>query len=266
MIPEKIDTCIVIPCFNEEAGLDLQTYRSFVLNSPNTMLCFVNDGSTDNTADMLQEIAWGLEQQVHILSLKRNVGKAEAVRKGILHCNTYYDHLFIGYLDADLSTTLNEFQEMTNYLKEGVDFAFGSRIMKIGSVIERNNFRFFTGRIIATFISKILDIRVYDTQCGCKIFTKELSNLLFKERFISRWLFDVELFFRMLLKYDKKTALIKMIEVPLKRWIDEGNSKVKISYFFKLWIDLFKINSYYKTLLHEYSGQPILRQESYAQR
>ncbi len=118
--------------------------------------------------------------------------------------------------------------------------------MKIGSTIKRNTKRFFIGRIIATFISNILDLKVYDTQCGCKIFSKELAAQLFREKFISKWLFDVELFKRMLAIYGKETALEKMIEIPLKKWIDKGDSKVKFSYFFKLWVDLIKINNAYK--------------------
>ena len=51
------------------------------------------------------------------------------------------------------------------------------------------------GRVIATIISEILQIKVYDTQCGCKVFSRDLASEVFIDEFISRWLFDVEIFF-----------------------------------------------------------------------
>jgi len=102
-------------------------------------------------------------------------------------------------------------------------------------------------RVIATSISKILKLKVYDTQCGCKIFEKELSETIFKDPFISKWLFDVEIFQRIILIYGRHQVLNKMVEIPLKRWIDKDGSKVKISYFFKMLMDLYSINKKYKT-------------------
>jgi hypothetical protein len=95
--------------------------------------------------------------------------------------------------------------------------------------------------MIAGIISSILGLNVYDTQCGCKIFKKQLSLVLFEQKFISRWLFDVELFKRMIYLFGREKAIEKMAEVPLKNWVEKGNSKVKFSYFFKMWIDLYLI-------------------------
>ena len=194
----------------------------------------------------LEKIKFKNEESVDIVSYTKNVGKAEAVRRGMQWCNRKYDHLYIAYLDADLSTPLQECIRLRKYLNEKIEFCFGSRIMRIGSVIERKFYRFLIGRCIATFISNILDLKVYDTQCGCKIFTKNLSILLFENEFISKWLFDVELFFRIIELYGRNQVLEKMIEVPVNKWIDSGTSKVKVTYFFRLWLDLYRIRKAYK--------------------
>ncbi|EIA08773.1 glycosyltransferase [Flavobacterium frigoris] len=243
---------IVIPCYNEEKGISFLEYSRFLDNFQDSMICFVNDGSTDNTLEVLNTLRKKHPTQVHIVSLIKNSGKAEAVRTGINYCNQNFNHRYIGYLDADLATTLEEFMDISHYLKEEVVFCFGSRIRKIGSVIERQNSRFLIGRIVATSISKVLDLKVYDTQCGCKVFTKEVSELLFKKKFISKWLFDVEIFFRMMILFGKEKAIQKMHEAPLKSWIEKGNSKVKTTYFFKLWIDLYQISKNYKNNGKEY--------------
>ncbi len=245
-MPNIPTTCIVIPCYNEEFGISTEEYSTFLENYKLTTICFVNDGSTDNTIDTLQALKQKHDDQIHIVSLNKNVGKAEAVRAGINYCNENFEYQNIGYLDADLATTLEEFMAISNYLKDEIVFCFGSRIRKIGSTIIRENSRFLIGRIIATFISNILDLKVYDTQCGCKVFTKDISIQLFRKPFISKWLFDVELFFRMIQLFGKEKAILKMYEVPLKSWIEKGNSKVKPTYFFKLWLDLYAINKAYK--------------------
>ena len=247
-MPLVTNTSIVIPCYNEEKGISNSEYSNFLENNPETFICFVNDGSKDNTLGVLNILKAKHDTQIHILSLEKNSGKAEAVRVGINYCNQNFQHKFIGYLDADLATTLEEFIDLRNYLKDEVVFSFGSRIRKVGSTIERENSRFLIGRVVATFISNILDIKVYDTQCGSKLFTKEISEELFQKEFISKWLFDVEIFYRMILRFKREKAIKKMYEVPLKLWVEKGDSKVKFTYGFKLWFDLYKISRNYKKI------------------
>ncbi len=248
------NTSIVIPCYNEEKGISNNEYSNFLNNNPEAFICFVNDGSKDNTLGVLNVLKAKHETQIYILSLEKNSGKAEAVRAGINYCNTHFQHQYIGYLDADLATTLEEFIELRNYLKGEIVFSFGSRIRKIGSTIDRENSRFLIGRVVATFISNILDIKVYDTQCGSKLFTKEISEKVFEKEFISRWLFDVEIFYRMIHLFGREKAIKKMVEVPLKLWVEKGDSKVKFTYGFKLWFDLFEIQRKYKKIAKNLSS------------
>ena len=247
-MPIVPNTCIVIPCYNEEKGISNSEYSNFLENNPETLICFVNDGSTDNTLAVLNVLKAKHDAQIHILSLEKNSGKAEAVRAGINYCNQNFQHEYIGYLDADLATTLEEFIDLRNYLTGEVVFSFGSRIRKIGSTIDRENSRFLIGRVVATFISNILDIKIYDTQCGSKLFTKQISEELFQKEFISKWLFDVEIFYRMIHLFEREKAITKMHEVPLKLWVEKGDSKVKFTYGFKLWFDLYKISRNYKKI------------------
>ena len=105
-----------------------------------------------------------------MLSLQKNKGKAEAVRMGVNALLKTNQLTFFGYLDADLSTSIEEFLKIAERLEGGVCFAFGSRIQTINSTIERKYLRFVIGRTMAAIISKILNVRIYDTQCGCKVF------------------------------------------------------------------------------------------------
>jgi glycosyltransferase involved in cell wall biosynthesis len=108
-----INVCIVIPCYNEEKGFLLEEYSSFIEKHHNVLLCFVNDGSTDNTLKILTRFKKKYSQKVEIVSYEKNKGKAEAVRIGVLYCNDRYEHKYVAFLDADLSTSLQECVSLT---------------------------------------------------------------------------------------------------------------------------------------------------------
>lgn len=237
--------CIIIPCYNEGNRLPVEEYLLFLQKNHDVSICFVNDGSTDKTLEIIKKIQESNSENIEIITYKDNEGKAEAVRKGMLFCLSKFSNDYMAYFDADLSTPLEECYNLAKQINNDIEFCFGSRIMKIGSHIERSTQRHFIGRIIATFIDGILKLKVYDTQCGAKLFTGNLAEYLFNEPFISKWLFDVELFARMIQKYGRENTLLKMREIPLDKWINKDGSKVKTSYFFKLWIDLYKIKKKY---------------------
>jgi dolichyl-phosphate beta-glucosyltransferase len=237
--------CIIIPCYNEENRLPVDEYLFFLQKNPSVSICFVNDGSRDKTLEIIQNIKVLHAEKVEIITYHDNEGKASAVRKGMQHRLKELSFDYFAYFDADLSAPLEECFCLADQINQDIEFCFGSRIMRVGSHIERSTKRHFVGRIVATFIDGILKLQVYDTQCGAKLFTRELSLYLFNEPFISKWLFDVELFARMIQKYGRETALQKMREIPLNKWINKDGSKVKPIYFFKLWIDLFKIRKKY---------------------
>ena len=85
---------------------------------------------------------------------------------------------FIGYLDADLATPIEEIDNLLNIIKTDSkkEVVFASRIQLIGNEIKRNFFRHFIGRIFATCVSLLLKIKIYDTQCGAKIFSKKICD------------------------------------------------------------------------------------------
>ena len=237
----QAEIAIVVPCYNEYNRLPVADFELFLKAHKNVCICFVNDASSDKTLLQLEALKNKFANQIVLLNNKKNMGKAASVRAGILHCDQENLAPVFAYLDADLATSLEECYSYLIPLNEDKTFVFASRILKIGSVVERKFSRFLFGRIIATFISNILDIKVYDTQCGCKVFDASLSEILFKKPFISKWLFDVELFSRLLCHFGKEDALKSMEEIPVKRWVDQGESKVKVSYFFRLWYDLYLI-------------------------
>ncbi len=237
---------IVIPCFNEEQRLCADSIISFIQRNKTVGIIFINDRSTDLTLQLLEKIRQVATHRIFIKTHLVNKGKSASVRSGFLFANSSLNCEKIAYLDADLSTSLEECLQLSTFIDSKIAFVFGSRISKIDTTIDRRFKRFIAGRIIATLISMQLGLTVYDTQCGCKIFRADIAKLLFHEQFLSRWLFDVEIFHRLIQLIGKNSMKHTVREIPLNRWVDTPDSKVKPIYFFRLWFDLIRIAKKYK--------------------
>ena len=112
-----MQTTIIIPCYNEEKRLPLNAFLFFVKENKNVQFLFVNDGSKDNTLDLLKNIS-SQNECFLMLDLHKNVGKAEAVRQGILYAEEHFNSNYIGFWDADLATPLNEIERFIHCLKK----------------------------------------------------------------------------------------------------------------------------------------------------
>lgn len=241
-------TTIIIPCYNEANRLPMADFKSYWQQHPDVRFCFIDDGSTDQTRGLLEQLQAEYPQQVEALILERNRGKAGAVRAGMLHVAGRQEVDYVGFLDADLATPLSAIQDLEARVvsEPGLELVMGSRIKYLGTDIRRNPFRHYAGRVIATFISTILKLGVYDTQCGAKLFRRDVVTSLFTEPFLSPWLFDVELLARLIRQHGREGLRGRVAEMPLRQWIEKDDSRIKVSYYFKLWYELYRIRQAYR--------------------
>jgi len=239
---------ILIPAYNEEHRLPIDKYvrtlQGDQFKAGECQLVFLNDGSTDQTLAVLNQIKTQFPDLVDIYDLKENSGKAETVRKGFIRYADQFEYL--GYLDADLATGLAEFFEIGLLAKrKELKICFGSRIKKLGSNIERKTKRHIIGRVFATVASRIILVPVYDTQCGAKFFHNSLVYENFSEPFISKWLFDIEVICRILVNRGQAYFESNALEVPLSAWQEEGDSKIRLKDFLNFPKELYKIYKKY---------------------
>ncbi len=209
---------------------------------PQHAFCFVNDGSTDKTIELLH-ILKAACSNAYVLDMEKNVGKAMAVYNGIHFAIKNTDASFYGYMDADLATPLSFISIMETELKMNAELLmiFGSRQLADKGAIERKAFRHYSGRLVSGIITWALGQKYGDTQCGAKLFSKEGVLVAFKKPFVSSWVFDVEIIKQLLVSYGKEEAKRKIKEIPVNQWKDVGNSKVSPLYFFKMCGELLKI-------------------------
>ena len=244
----QFSTGIVVPCYNEAERLQLSEFCGFLNSNDSTFFCFVNDGSNDGTQKILVDFVNKNPERSQVVNLHYNQGKAEAVRQGITTLLQTSKFQFVGYWDADLATplaTIPEFIEKIQSNRELIAVC-GSRILRLGASIHRSFFRHYFGRVFATVASNILNIPVYDTQCGAKLFRTEHAELIFSEHFLSRWFFDVELFARSIELMGRQKTVHSIYEAPLSQWHDQGVSKVSWGSMIRTPIELLRIYYHYR--------------------
>ncbi|VXB21240.1 Transcriptional regulator [Flavobacterium sp. 9AF] len=228
-ILQKMVVGVVIPCYNEEKRLQTEIYKKFVEKNLGYHLCFVNDGSNDSTLDIVNQLAKDHEDRISVLNCEKNVGKAEAVRLGMVHLakNNQYD--YIGFLDADLSTNFDDFQDLVNTISNSnFQLVSGSRMRRMGANITKQSSRAIISKTVNYIIRKTVMMEINDTQCGAKIMTREIIQNTFQTKFLTKWLFDVEIFMRMKKAYGTQKAKELICEMPLKRWIHADGSKLSM--------------------------------------
>ena len=219
---------VIIPCYNESERLQFASFKSFLIVNPHYTLCFVNDGSTDDTLEKLEDFC-SSHHNAMVYDMPKNGGKAEAVRQGVNFILNNYSFDQIGFMDADLSTSLAEYKKLAETLEdqESLKIVFGSRQSSEENNIERTFFRDIASKAVSAMTKVILGLPIHDTQCGAKVFEKQTARYCFSKSFLTRWLFDVEIFIKMKNLYGEKT-MRSLQELPLTEWVHVDGSKISV--------------------------------------
>lgn len=236
---------LVVPCYNEADRFDEGEFLSLLDDAPTLGLTLVNDGSKDATEARLRVFAQRRPDRVEVVSLPHNRGKGEAVRVGLIEALRGPAQV-VGYIDADLSTPRREILRLVETISDGsAAVVTGCRLSRLGSRIERSHRRHYLGRIFATLASRLLQVNVYDTQCGAKLFRRTPAlEVALEEPFLSQWAFDVELLGRLLVGTAAVPGLReeRFVEVPLTSWKDVPGSKMRVRHMVRALNDLAVIS------------------------
>jgi glycosyltransferase involved in cell wall biosynthesis len=252
---------LVIPCYNEAHRFRHEAFASALTSQGWLSLCFVNDGSTDTTAEVLEAFRQAYPGRVAMLTLPHNVGKGEAVRRGLLHAadrGPANGAQLVGFWDADLATPLEECAALRAQLegRPETEWVFGIRLRSLGRQVSRRAARHYLGRLFATAASLTLGVGAYDTQCGAKLFrVTPLLRAVLSEPFRSRWIFDVEMLMRAQELLGGRSASARhhpgdegpltalVYEQPLARWTHQPGSKVRPTDFLRALRDLARVRA-----------------------
>jgi glycosyltransferase involved in cell wall biosynthesis len=209
---------IVIPAYNEGARLGgtLEKVLAYVrARGWDTEVIVVNDGSRDNTAEIVKRFA-AKEPTLRLLENPGNRGKGYSVRHGMLDARGG----IVLFSDADLSSPIEEAPKLFQALEEGADIAIGSRWLRAETQTQRQPLhRQIFGRVFNLLLRITLGLKFKDTQCGFKAFKQPAVQAIFPLQKIERWGFDPETLFL------ARKLNFKVQEIPVA-WGHSGGTRI----------------------------------------
>ncbi len=234
-MPTDDGLAIIIPAFNEEERIipTLESLAALLQRYKNAQVTVVNDGSTDRTAQQVEEFISAQAGQFHLINLAENQGKGAAVKYGILNTR----HAIVGFMDADLPYDLTSISDAVERLQAGsADIVIGARDLKESHMAYAPSLlRRISGRAYSVLIGLVLMKGIPDTQCGLKFFQGDVARTIFERVTIPGFGFDVEVLY-IARKWGYR---IQRIPVVLSH---SHHSKVRLIHdSIQMFFDLFRI-------------------------
>lgn len=230
---DEIYLSVVLPVYNEERLIRstiLEVEKYLKAQDYTFEIIAVNDGSSDGTLKMLDDICTEIEF-LKIINNSENRGKGYSVRQGMLAASGKY-RLF---MDADNSTDIKEVKKFLEALEGGIGAAIGDRTLSSSVILQHQPvYKKILGNVGNVLIRLLTVPGIKDTQCGFKCFSDKLVLDIFPDLEIDRWAFDVEILALAL----RRRYRIKTIPIV---WKNRSESKVRaVDYIFTL-KDLIRI-------------------------
>ena len=158
---------IVVPIYNESENITLLINEIFDVMGKHKLdfeLIIVNDGSVDNTINVLETIS--LEKQLIVINLRKNYGQTAALAAGFDNSNGE----IIVTLDGDLQNDPNDIPNLLTKINEGYDLICGWRFERKDKLINRR----IPSKIANRLIGKVTGIFLHDYGCSLKAFKREI--------------------------------------------------------------------------------------------
>lgn len=163
---------VVVPVYNEEE-LVFESYKrlKLIMDSLNESydIVFVNDGSTDKTAEIVGKIC-AADKNIKVLSFSRNFGHQAAISAGM----DYSDGKAVIVIDADLQDPPEVIPKMIEKWKSGYDVVYGKRTKREGE----SAFKKFTAKVFYRFLDRITDIQVPVDTGDFRLIDRKVCNVL----------------------------------------------------------------------------------------
>jgi dolichyl-phosphate beta-glucosyltransferase len=211
---------VVLPAYNEESRLPgtLRSVWEFLhAYGKSFEVVVVDDGSLDSTPDVVTRFS-SEHAHVRLVSYALNRGKGHAVRSGIMaSCG---DLLLIN--DADGSSPIDEIRKLEHAIANGADLAIGSRTKKDETrVVTALAYRQLVGNVFRLIVQALVLPGISDTQCGFKMFRRDVARDIFAVSRLNGYCFDVEIL------CIARVRGYRTAEVPIN-WANVSGSKVNV--------------------------------------
>jgi dolichyl-phosphate beta-glucosyltransferase len=236
---------IIIPAYNERLRIaeGLDKVLAYVGERRlDAEIIVVNDGSRDETADIVRTYMKD-HPQIRLLENPGNRGKGYAVRHGMIEAKGEIRLL----TDTDLSAPIYESKKLFDAIESGADVAVGSRWQLPDMQTRRQPwYRQITGRIFNGLNRIFLGLKLKDTQCGFKAFSRSAALSIFPSAQVERWGWDPEALFL------ANRLNFRVVEIPVE-WAHDDRSKINpIRDGFSIVLDMVRVRWFH--LRGDYAG------------
>ena len=173
---------IIVPCYNEMEAIP-HFYREIIkvskkLKNYEFEYIFVNDGSKDNTKEVLKRLH-NKDKKVKYIEFSRNFGKEAAMLAGL----EYSKGNLVAIMDADLQDPPSLLPEMVSYIEKGYDSVATRRVTRKGEPVIRS----FFARMFYKIINKMSKIEMVDGARDYRLMTRQMVNSLISIKEYNRY-------------------------------------------------------------------------------
>lgn len=221
---------VIIPAYNESHRIvfTLRELKRYLDSEKyDYEIIVVNDGSKDNTAELVKQLGFA-----KIITNSPNRGKGYSIKRGMLAAKKKW----ILFTDADLSIPISELRNFEKY-KESYDIIIGSKHLPDANIkVQQPTYRKIPGKVFAALVRLFFLKDIMDSQCGFKLFSKESAKKLFSKQTISGFGFDVEILY-LAQKYYK----YRIKEVPITLINNKYSRLIVIRDSFKMFSDITRV-------------------------
>ena len=212
---------LVVPLYNEAARFDsfAADLAAFVAGQPEgSELVFVDDGSTDDTATMVEKFIASAPRCRTRLLRRPHRGKGAALQAALSTASTPV----AGFCDLDLSTPLADFARITRAARQAPVVAIGSRDLAASHITKQEGVvREFLGRAYNRAVQLLVTPGIVDTQCGAKVAQTDLWREILPRCREEGFAWDVEV-----------VAVANSLDIPVLEiaieWRHDEGSQVRV--------------------------------------
>jgi dolichyl-phosphate beta-glucosyltransferase len=242
---------VVIPVHNQEmeiSSLLIKIRETLNSTMQSYEILVVNDGSYDNTLNVLQQEEL-LDSCIKIISYTPNRGKGHAVKTGVMQASGS----IIIFVDGDFDISHEKIKEYIDELKN-CDLVIASKRHPLSKVNAPTS-RIFLSRVFNLLVRLFVGVKIKDTQSGLKAGNGAALRMIFGVMLVKRYAFDVELL-------AIATAMhLNIRELPIEINLDHG---FRIQDIVKMFLDITAIS--YRHRIRRWYNKQLLLLSPYAQR